>query len=250
MAELGIDDNPPSLTPQEKQARVRHLLQARSGVYHVALAESADMAAARPARGSHPPGTFWYYNNWDFNVLGAIFERATGRGFFEEVKRRLAEPIQMEDFRLEDGYYVRGPASIHPAYSMRMTARDLARFGLLCLRQGQWRGQQIIPREWLRESTTSYSNTNELGGYGYMWWIALDGRHFPGVTVDDGTYSAVGMYGHFLVIIPSRDLVVVHRVNSDLPGRNVSADQFGRLLRMILEAKATGAPEHHSAPRA
>lgn len=57
MAELGIDDNPPSLSLEEKQATVRHLLQARSGIYHVALAESPDMAAARPARASHPLGT-------------------------------------------------------------------------------------------------------------------------------------------------------------------------------------------------
>jgi uncharacterized protein (TIGR03437 family) len=250
LAELGIDDNAPSLTAEEKQATVRQLLQARSGVYHVALAESADMAAARPARGSHPPGTFWYYNNWDFNALGTIFERATGSGIFEQVKRRLAGPLQMQDFRVEDGYYQRGPESIHPAYSMRMTARDLARFGLLFLRQGEWRGQQLVPKEWVRESTTSYSDAGGAGGYGYMWWVAVDGRHFPGVTVDDGTYSAAGMYGQYLVIIPRRDLVVVHRVNSDLPGRNVSGEQFGRLLRMILEAKASGAPEHHSAPRA
>jgi len=237
MAELGIDDNPPSLTAEEKQATVRHLLQARSGIYHVALAETAAMAEARPARGSHPPGTFWYYNNWDFNALGTIFERQTGRGIFEEVKRRLAEPLQMEDFRVEDGTYLRGSESIHPAYHMRFTARDLARFGLLCLRQGQWRGRQIIPRDWLRESTTSYSDAGEAGGYGYMWWVAVEGRHFPGMTMDEGTYSARGAYGQYVVIIPKRDLVVVHRVNSDAPGNNVTSSQFGRLLRMILEAK-------------
>ncbi|MBM3748641.1 MAG: hypothetical protein FJW34_22935 [Acidobacteria bacterium] len=249
LAELGIDDIPPSLTPEEKQATVRQLLQARSGVYHAAVADTPDVVAVRPPRGSFPPGTHWYYNNWDVNVLGAIFERAAGRGFFEEVKRRIAEPIQMEDFRLEDGYYERGPASIHPAYPMRMTARDLARFGLLCLRQGQWRGQQILPREWLRESMTSYSDAGPAGGYGYLWWVSVDGRHFPGVTVDEGTYSARGMYGQFLVIIPRRDLVVVHRVNRGIPGREVGYTQFGRLLRMILEARTTGAPGHDSVPR-
>lgn len=198
------------------------------------------MAALRPARGSHPPGAFWYYNNWDFNALGTIFERATGTGIFEQVKRRIADPLQMQDFREEDGYYMRGPESIHPAYPMRMTARDLARFGLLCLRQGQWRGKQIIPSEWLQESTISYSEANEAGGYGYMWWVAVDGKHFPGMIVDGGTYSARGAYGQHLVVIPRRDLVVVHRVDSDTPGRNVSDSQFGRLLRMILEAKAAG----------
>jgi len=57
---------------------VRMLLEARSGVYHAALYETPAMAKQRPARGSHEPGTFWYYNNWDFNALGTIYEHATG----------------------------------------------------------------------------------------------------------------------------------------------------------------------------
>ena len=57
---LGIDDNEPSLTAEEKAATVRELLMARSGIYHAALYETAAMAAQRPRRGSHKPGTFWY----------------------------------------------------------------------------------------------------------------------------------------------------------------------------------------------
>jgi CubicO group peptidase (beta-lactamase class C family) len=56
---LGIDDNEPSLTAEEKTATVRDLLKARSGVYHAALFETPSMAAQRPPRHSHPPGTFW-----------------------------------------------------------------------------------------------------------------------------------------------------------------------------------------------
>jgi len=77
MGELGIDDKPP-LTQLEKQASVRDLLKARSGVYHPAAYETEAMKKARPKRGSHVPGTFYYYNNWDFNTLGAIFEKQTG----------------------------------------------------------------------------------------------------------------------------------------------------------------------------
>jgi len=69
MEELGIDDLPPSLTPEEKQATIEQLLMARSGVYHEAAAESQSMKDARPARGSHAPGTFWYYNNWDYGYM-------------------------------------------------------------------------------------------------------------------------------------------------------------------------------------
>ena len=72
LAELGIDEKAMPLTTEERRARVIDLLQARSGVYIPAAAEVDAMRDARPKRGSHPPGTFWYYNNWDFNVLGSI----------------------------------------------------------------------------------------------------------------------------------------------------------------------------------
>ena len=75
MEQLGMDDNEPSLDATEKKAIVHDLLKARSGIYHPALYETAAHGRARPARHSHAPGTFWYYNNWDFNALGIIFER-------------------------------------------------------------------------------------------------------------------------------------------------------------------------------
>ena len=240
MAELGIDDNEPSLTPVEKKATVHQLLQARSGVYHPALYETASMKAARPPRWSHEPGTFWYYNNWDFNVLGIIFERQTKNSLFREFKTRIAEPIQMEDFTLDDTTYVTGADSVYAAYPFRLTARDMARFGLLFLRQGTWRGRQVIPRDWVRESTTSYSDAGASGGYGYLWWIAVDGRHLPGVTLPQGTYSARGAGGHYILVIPRDDLVIVHRVNTDVAGNQVSAAEFGKLVQLILAAK-TGA---------
>ena len=95
---LGIDDTPPSLTPLEKTARVIDLLKARSGVYHPAAYESPDMIARKPPRGSHPPRTFWYYNNWDFNVLGTIYEQCTGQSIFAAFARQIARPLKMEDF--------------------------------------------------------------------------------------------------------------------------------------------------------
>jgi len=114
LADLGIDDRG-SLTAIETRATVADLLKARSGIYHPALYETPEMAAARPARGSYPPGGFWYYNNWDFNALGTIYERAAKTSIFEDFKSRVADPLEMEDFRIEDGSYVRGPESIHAA---------------------------------------------------------------------------------------------------------------------------------------
>jgi len=89
----------------------------------------------------------------------------------------------MEDFRLEDGEHFRGPESVHAAYPFRMTARDMARFGLLYARGGQWRERSIVPREWVEESTRSYSNIGEAGGYGYLWWVAPNGGpHFTSAS--------------------------------------------------------------------
>jgi CubicO group peptidase (beta-lactamase class C family) len=65
LEQLGIDDSPDLLTKEEKQARVVDLLRARSGVYHKVDFETESMQKSRPPRGSHLPGTFWYYNNWD-----------------------------------------------------------------------------------------------------------------------------------------------------------------------------------------
>ncbi len=236
LAKLGIDDNEPSLTAVEQTATVIDLLKARSGVYHPALYETPSMKAARPKRGSHPPDTFWYYNNWDFNVLGTIFERETKTNLFAEFKARIGDPIGMEDFRIEHAGYVTGPDSVYPAYPFHLTARDMARFGLLCLRRGDWRGRAVIPADWIDESTTSYSDAGDRGGYGYMWWVAVDGKHLPGVTLPEGSYAARGAGGHCILVVPQLDLVVVHRVNTYFPNRRVDARELGKLVGLILAA--------------
>jgi CubicO group peptidase (beta-lactamase class C family) len=94
---LGVDDNVPSLSPVEKRARVIDLLKARSGIYHAALCETPAMKAKKPARGSHPPRSFWSYNNWDFNALGTIYESATHDSIYRSFDEWIARPIAMED---------------------------------------------------------------------------------------------------------------------------------------------------------
>lgn len=125
----------------------------------------------------------------------------------------------------------------------RLSARDLARFGLLYLRRGRWKQRQLIPEKWVRMSVRPYSLAGDRGGYGYMWWVAHEDIHLPGMSVPRGTYSARGARGHYLVVIPERDLVVVHRVDTDREGRKVSAAAFGVLLEHILDAQlGAGAP--------
>lgn len=241
MHDLGIDDKPP-LSEEEKKTTIRDCLKARSGIYHLAQYETLGMKALRPKRYSHAPGTFWYYNNWDFNVLCTIFENLTGKKFFEALEEDICRPIQMEHFTADDGWYGYGEFSIHPAYTFLITARDMARFGLLMLRKGNWNGEQVIPEEWVEESTSYYSNAMlySRDGYGYMWWVVHRGNlypHLPHVRLENGAYSAWGSGGHHMFVIPDKDMVVVHRVNTFIRGNRVTNAEMGRLLQMILDAK-------------
>jgi len=217
LEELGIDDIPPSLTIEEKQAKIRDLLKSRSGVYHEAAAETQEMKENRPQRGSHPPNTFFYYNNWDFNALGTIFEQQTGTKIFEEFKRKIADVIGMEDFSVGNCFYqYEDSLSMHPAYSFRMSARDMARFGVLYQKNGNWKGNQIISPDWITESTTTYSILDSTAGvgYGYMWYTIPQGSGFEQLIGASGFYHT-GVGVHIVIIIPALKLVLVERYDTD-----------------------------------
>ena len=173
LEELRIDDNPPSLTAVEKQARVIDLLKGRSGIYHAALYESPAMKAEKPPRGSHPPRSYWSYNNWDVNALGTIYEQLTHNSIYQSFDVQVAQRIGMEDYDASEQQYVTGPDSIHRAYPFRMSARHMARFGLLYLRGGRWRDAQVILAQWVHDSTTAYSVADgnvrdHYSRYGYL----------------------------------------------------------------------------------
>jgi hypothetical protein len=218
LEDLGIDDIPPSLTYEEKQTTVRDLLKSRSGVYHEAAAETQEAKDLRPKRGSHPPGTFFYYNNWDFNVLGTIFEQETGTTIFEEFKRRIADPIGMEDFSIDNCHYqYEDTLSMHPKYAFRMSARDMARFGVLYQKNGIWKDSQIIPSLWINESTATYSIVDSTTGtgYGYMWITIPEGSAFEQMVGSTG-YFHTGVGGaHVVIILPELKLVIVERYDTE-----------------------------------
>ena len=240
LAELGIDDRPPCLTKEEKKASIIDLLKARSGVFHPAAAEAPYAKKVRPQRGTFAPGEHWYYNNWDFNVLGTIFERQTNLTIGQAFKRWIADPIGMQDFREQDVHLEWEPVSIHPSYPFWITARDLARFGQLYLQEGRWGNKQVIPAEWIRDSIVSYS-INSLGGYGYMWWIRPNGAYF-----------ASGFFGQKILVIPKHQVVIVNRVFTGTPSLQrlpsavltdleqlidpVNEDEFEILVKLILKA--------------
>jgi CubicO group peptidase (beta-lactamase class C family) len=253
LEKLEIDDDPP-LTHGERQATLRMLLQARSGVYHSYVGGTPHMRELMPEREAHPPGAFWSYNNWDFNVLGGVYERKLNKKIGEAFQAEIAAPIQMQDFRIDDMYYLKSEdnalafaRSMYPAYHFRLTARDMARFGYLFLRGGNWNGTQVIPADWVRASTTSYSETTGFGegfGYGYLWWV-----HGYGLNMD--VFSARGALGKYIVVIPERDLVVAFVNHTEFPDGpqaapapevkelpDVPVSAMSKLLTLLLAAQA------------
>ncbi len=238
--ELGIDDRPPCLTVKEKKATIADLIKSRSGIYHPAAAESKVMKTKKPPRGRYIPGEYWYYNNWDFNALGTIFERKTNKQIGQAFIEWIAAPIGMEDFRVQDVEYKWESTSMHPAYYFWISPRDLARFGQLYLQKGLWGSTQVIPAIWVNESTTPHSKTSN-GGYGYMWWIN-----------SDSSYYASGFMGQKILVIPKHEIVIVNSVFTG--GRSfphlspkalkelshfispVDPHEFRQLVELILEA--------------
>ncbi len=210
LADLGLDDKD-TLSASEKTATVQQLLQARSGVYHPAAYEMLNMKLERPARGSHAPGTHWTYNNWDFNVLGAIYQLATGLDVFAGLEQKLAGPLQMEHFRRADHTkWELENASRYPAYVMQLSARDFARIGLLMARGGLWQSQRLLSESWVAESTRPYSEVPPgFNGYSYLWWVPL--RSFAFWKRQPGeVFFANGNHGQMLWVDRARDIVVVH----------------------------------------
>jgi len=212
MGDLGIDDDQ-GLMPIEKTATVRHLLMSSSGVYHPAGSPGGNENG--PKRGSRKPGEFFLYNNWDFNVAGAVFEKTTGKSVHQAFAEDLAAPLQMEDFDIKRqrmmGYT---PArSRYLAYHFFLSGRDMARLGLLMINGGRWNGKEILPASWIKESTMPHVKSTDAKdpnstGYGYLWWMPTQSRTDPKWA---GAYSAHGNYGQYIVCLPALDMVVVHR---------------------------------------
>ena len=84
------------------------------------------------------------------------------------------------------------------------TMRDYARFGLLYLNQGIWDGEQLLPEDWVKYTTTT-ANGSE-GQYGAFFWLNKSGD-LPDLPRD--TYLCKGHNGQYIVIIPSKELIVV-----------------------------------------
>lgn len=253
LEQLGIDDVK-GLQPAEKRATIRDILTSRSGVYYPAGSPGGDDAGT-PPRGSHAPGARFHYNNWDFNVAGAIFEQLTGIAVHDALRDQLAIPLGFEDFDRDRQRMLGYPdRSCFLAYHMFLSGRDMARVGLLTLRGGRWNGQQIVPEAWVRESTMPHVRPEDMQGrfagrglgYGYYWWLPMQSQ----APEWEGAFLASGHYGQFILGLPRLDLLMVHRRAitderamrrnagtdlGDLP--SVSSTQMVALGQAVLDAR-------------
>ncbi|WP_187143130.1 serine hydrolase domain-containing protein [Terriglobus albidus] len=241
VTEVGLQESTPFL-PIESHATLEQLLEGRSGIY-------TDPDDTLPRRGSEYPGTYFVYQNWDFNAAGTAFEKLAGKGIYETLGSDLATPLGMQDFDLKKQHKFPSTGSVHPEYAMYLSTRDMARLGLLMLDFGVWNGKNIIPSDWVRymtSLTTSFKDMHpdvfqnagepERWGFGATWWV-WDQPAFPGSVYSgfmQGAYSAMGTGGTFITVLPAKNMVVVHKVDIDRSEHaTVSPSSYIAMLTMI-----------------
>jgi CubicO group peptidase (beta-lactamase class C family) len=153
--------------------------------------------AARTIKRANPPGGVWQYKTIDTAVLGWLIERVSGGTLAAYAAQRLWEPLGTE----WDGFFIMdgepGTGREFSGAGFNATLRDFARLGLMMLGDGKANGRQIIPAEWVRDSTRAAGGPGP--GYGYQWWIAPDSK----------SYQAIGLQGQFIYVNPEMRTVIV-----------------------------------------
>ena len=118
----------------------------------------------------------------------------------------------------------------------------MARLGYVMLREGNWKGTQVVPRAWVKESTSPLTRVHEMNperrrngpwGYGYLWW-SFDwpplGEHYQ------GAYTGLGAVGQHILVMPKLDLVVAHKTSPGQERGQVSHGQFLEVVDLLVKA--------------
>jgi CubicO group peptidase (beta-lactamase class C family) len=198
--------------PKKEQITIGDMLQMRAGFpweeSHPALWDGLLSGHYLPLIEKFPltadPGTEFQYSNLTSNWLGIIVDRACGTNLKSYAEESLFLPLGVEvgEWGTDWEGHNNGCGDLH------LTARDMAKFGLLYLDDGEYEGNQIIPTDWVHDSLQTYSEDawDNVGrfhdiGSGYHWWSARAGEH--------RVNFAWGHGGQLIVLVDDLDLVVV-----------------------------------------
>lgn len=206
------------------QITLNHLLQMNSGLYFkedYSIASSVNEMLwlngncakyAINQKLAHQPGTFWNYASGTSNIISYLIKTKfdSEQAYLEFPHKKLFEPLGMSSAILE----VDNNNTYIGSSFMYATGRDWAKFGMLYLQNGFWNGEQILPGGWVKYS----SKRNEVSEYGtyaaHFWKNATEPttdlenkKYWP--NLPDDMYYASGYEGQNLVIIPSKELVIV-----------------------------------------
>lgn len=196
--------------PRAARISVRHLLTMTAGFDWL----DAGVAAWLQRTGPHfphrqvmnaEPGATFNYDTPASHLLSGVLQRAAGVTLAEFVAQRLFAPLGIARFEWAhdpDGYTYAG-------HGLSLTTRDVLKFGLLCLRRGEWDRAQLVPTAFIDAATSvqSAGYPETFGAYGYLWWVQnLRGR---------SAFYAAGNGGQFLHVVPELDLLVLVTSNLD-----------------------------------
>lgn len=163
------------------------------------------------------------YNSVNHLMMNKILRKATSLTNEKELKQRLLDPLKIAQVNT-------GAADFGVIGDISLTPRDMLKFGMMYLNSGNWKGKQIVPADWVKESTTSKIRISDGEGYGYFWWT----KDFASKGKTVSAYYAWGYGGQYIFVLPSLDLVVV------MTGSNWVMDEkkyaFEMMERFIVQA--------------
>ncbi|MEP6790377.1 MAG: serine hydrolase [Ramlibacter sp.] len=179
---------------------------------------------------AQPPGAGFNYNSGNSHLLSAILTRATGARTQDFAAQNLFTPLGITDWR-----WRADPQGISTGgWGLYLRTPDMARIGYLYLHQGEWNGQQVIPRQWVEKvfHASVPMNLTPLADwrYGDGWWTLPERK----------AYVAMGFNGQMILVMPALDMVVAITAHNQ--------QDFGQLLTRIAASVRSGAALAPDAP--